>query len=46
MIKQLAWNIFKNTGNIDSYLELVELENIEKNIQENIKKDEIKAKED
>lgn len=30
MIKQLAWNTFKNTGNIDTYLELIEVENIEK----------------
>ena len=32
MIKQLAWNTFKNTGNIDTYLELIEVENIEKTI--------------
>jgi len=32
VIKQMAWNTFKNTGSIDSYLELVEVENIEKNI--------------
>lgn len=30
MIKQMAWNTFKNTGSIDSYLELVQLENMEK----------------
>jgi len=35
MIKQMAWNTFKNTGSIDSYLELVQLENIEKNIEQN-----------
>lgn len=35
MIKQMAWNTFKNTGSIDSYLELVQLENIEKNINQN-----------
>ena len=35
MIKQMAWNTFKNTGSIDSYLELVQLENIEKNINHN-----------
>lgn len=35
MIKQMAWNTFKNTGSIDSYLELVQLENIEKNMNEN-----------
>ena len=30
MIKQLAWNTFKNTGNIDTYLELIEVENVQK----------------
>ena len=35
MIKQLAWNTFKNTGNIDTYLELIEVENIEKNLKVN-----------
>ena len=46
MIKQMAWNTFKNTGSIDSYLELVEVKNVEKNItkeqEKNIKKDETK----
>lgn len=32
MIKQIAWNTFKNTGNINTYLELVEVKNIEKNL--------------
>lgn len=38
MIKQLAWNIFKNTGNINSYLEFVETENVEKkvNVEKNV----------
>ena len=36
MIKQLAWNTFKNTGNINFYLELVELENIEKEMQKQL----------
>ena len=36
MIKQMAWNTFKKTGSIDSYLELVELENIEKNKKQNL----------
>jgi len=31
MIKQMAWNTFKNTGSIESCLELIQLENIEKN---------------
>ena len=29
MIKKIAWNAFKNTGNIDTYLELKQIENIE-----------------
>lgn len=32
VIKQIAWNTFKNTGDINTFLELVEVENIEKNI--------------
>ena len=35
MIKQLAWNTFKNTGNINTYLELVEVQNIEKKLKVN-----------
>ena len=30
----MAWNTFKNTGDINTFLELVQLENIEKNIIE------------
>ena len=30
----MAWNTFKNTGNINTFLELVEVENIEKNMAE------------
>ena len=33
MIKQLAWNTFKNTGNIDTYMELVKFQNIQKSIE-------------
>ena len=29
MIKQMAWNTFKNTGDINTFMELIELENIE-----------------
>ncbi len=36
MIKQMAWNTFKNTGNINTFLELVEVENLEKNMEKNI----------
>ena len=32
MIKQMAWNAFKKTGSIDSYLELVKLKNAEEGI--------------
>ena len=34
MIKQMAWNTFKNTGDINTFLELVQVENIEKDIIE------------
>ena len=33
MIKKLAWNTFKNTGNIDTFLELKQVTNIEQNIK-------------
>ena len=33
MIKQIAWNTFKNTGNINTFMELIEVENIEKNMK-------------
>ena len=40
-IKNLAWNTFKQTGNINTFMELVEVENIKKeekiNNTENIK---------
>jgi hypothetical protein len=29
MIKEIAWKTFKNTGNIDTFLELRQLENFE-----------------
>ena len=32
MIEKMAWNTFKNTGNINTFLELREFENIENNI--------------
>ena len=34
MIKQMAWNIFKNTGDINTFLELMEVTNIEKRIND------------
>ena len=33
MIKDLAWNTFKNTGNIDTFLELKKLSKTEQNIK-------------
>ena len=33
MIKQIAWNTFKNTGNIDTFLEFRQVQDIEKNIK-------------
>ena len=35
MIKKLAWNTFKNTGNINTFLELMEVETVEKEIASN-----------
>lgn len=29
MIKQIAWNTFKNTGNINTFLELKQLQNLQ-----------------
>lgn len=39
MIKQLAWNTFKNTGDINTFMELMAVRDIEKNLMtnENIK---------
>lgn len=34
-IKNLAWNTFKQTGNIDTFMELMQVENIEKNRTQN-----------
>ena len=33
MIKQMAWNTFKNTGNIDTFVEFKAIEQIEKNMK-------------
>ena len=35
MIKQLAWNTFKQTGDINTFLELMEVKDIEENINLN-----------
>ena len=34
MIKKIAWDAFKNTGDINTFLEYKEIENLEKGIQE------------
>lgn len=34
MIKKIAWDAFKNTGDIDAFLEFKQIENIENNIKE------------
>lgn len=34
MIRKIAWDTFKNTGDINTFLELKQIENIENNIKE------------
>ena len=34
MLKDMAWNTFKNTGNIDSFLEFMKIKDIEQNLGE------------
>lgn len=36
MIKNIAWNTFKQTGDINSYLEFKMTQNVEENIRINI----------
>ena len=33
MIKKIAWNTFKNTGDINTFLELKQIQDIENNIK-------------
>ncbi len=33
MIKKIAWETFKNTGDINTFMELKQIENIEKGIE-------------
>ena len=35
MIKKIAWEAFKNTGDINMYLELKQIENLEDKIEKN-----------
>ena len=34
MIKKIAWNTFKNTGDVNTFLELKQIQNLEAQIQE------------
>lgn len=34
MIRKIAWDAFKNTGDINAFLEFKQIENIENNIKE------------
>ena len=48
MIKEIAWDTFKNTGDINSFLEFKQIENLENNmknveLQNNEKNDELKS---
>ena len=45
MLKQIAWNTFKNTGNINTFMELMEVDKAMKNAKNNeqiINKEDIK----
>ena len=33
MIKKIAWDVFKNTGDINTFLEYKQIQNLEKGIQ-------------
>ena len=33
MIKKIAWNTFKNTGDVNTFLELKQIQNIEQQLQ-------------
>lgn len=46
MIKTLAWNTFKNTGNINTFLELMEVENVERDLQKNTLNNQINCEKD
>ena len=32
MIKDIAWNMFKSTGSVDTFLEMKQIENIQNNL--------------
>ena len=33
MLKQIAWNTFKKTGNIDTFMEMTKLKNLENSLK-------------
>ena len=35
MLKQIAWNTFKNTGNINTFMELMEVDKAMQNAKDN-----------
>ncbi|MDR0979286.1 MAG: YqzL family protein [Lachnospiraceae bacterium] len=35
MIKQIAWNTFKNTGDLNTFIEYMQLKNVEENTELN-----------
>ena len=37
MIKKMAWNTFKNTGDVNTFLELKQIQNVEEQIELQIK---------
>ena len=39
MIKKIAWNTFKNTGDVNTFLELKQIQNIETQMQINAQND-------
>ncbi len=34
MLRDMAWNTFKNTGNIDTFLEFIKIRDLEQNLGE------------
>ena len=46
MIKKLAWNTVKNTGDINTCLELIEVENVERDLQKNALNNQINYEKD
>lgn len=43
MLKKMAWEAFKNTGNIKTFLELKQVENAENQIKNDLKNKDIET---